>query len=155
MKIDQITSIFQCLMDTTRLRAVKLLINAAEYDVREVCVGDFVLSLVEPQYNISKQLKILELACVLTSRKQGRNVYFSLARGSLVDRLFVLIEELPDSEHVFVKDFKNLNAVLESEEESRGSKVRVKIRDQYAEVKSPVVSPPRELQEMDLPSNLL
>lgn len=159
MKIDEITSTFQCLMDVTRLRMVRLLVGLADEDVAEVCVGDFVSSLGEPQYNVSKQLKILELAGVLVSRKEGRHVYFRLARGALVEGLFSLVAELPDSERVFSKDAKKLDKQLKSQagrkKVKKVKKLAKKSEVRKKERKSPVVSPPRELREMDLPSNLL
>ena len=149
MKLDQITATFQCFMDATRFRLVKLLVNSAEKDIKEICVSDFVSSLDEPQYNISKQLKILELANVLSSRKEGRNVYFRLASGKLAEGIFELVADLPGSEPVFTSDFKKLEKAMKA----RGV---VKKALPKKRKKSPVVQPPRELEsENDLPSNLL
>lgn len=159
MKIDQMTAVFQTLMDTTRLRIVKLLVTVAEQGVSEVCVGDLVISLSEPQYNISKQLKILELAGMLSSRKEGRNVYFSLVKddglkgdqvkNKLIEGLCELVSELPRGGADFRKDIKSFDKLLSKPTAAQRNPAAKK------ELKSPVVTPPRDLGEMDLPSNLL
>ncbi len=155
MKIDRITATFQCFMDVTRLRMVRLLVSLDANDAEEVCVSHFVLSLGEPQYNISKQLKILELAGVLVSRKIGRNVYFRLEEGALVEGLFALVAELPDSERLFAKDAKKLANLLSSEVKQKGAKVLKTPAAKKKGRKSVVVAEARDRNEMELPSNLL
>lgn len=66
--------IFKALADPTRLRILYLLAYAG----KELCVCEFVDSLEEPQYNVSRHLRVLRQAGLLKERKEGRWVYYSL-----------------------------------------------------------------------------
>ncbi|MGJ8677159.1 MAG: ArsR/SmtB family transcription factor [Akkermansiaceae bacterium] len=154
MKIEQMTAVFQCLMDETRLRMVKLLISSRNLEHQEICVGDFVLCLGELQYNVSKQLKILEQAGVLVSRKQGRKVYFKLARGVLVEEIFGVIADVADSGRVFATDFKKYQKLTESTEPQQTKKNPEK-RLKRAPRKESQKEQATFLVDDELPSNLL
>jgi ArsR family transcriptional regulator len=67
--------VFKALSDETRLRIIHLLIVAKS----DLCVCELVDSLETPQYNISKHLKVLKQAGLITERKEGRWVYYSPA----------------------------------------------------------------------------
>lgn len=66
------TTILKTLGDPTRLRILRLLLEAGS----ELCVCEVVDSLEEPQYNVSKHLAALKAAGLLQSRKEGRWVYY-------------------------------------------------------------------------------
>jgi ArsR family transcriptional regulator len=70
--MEQYTQIFKTLSDPTRLRILRLLLDAGT----ELCVCELVDSLEEPQYNISKHVSALKAAGLLQSRKEGRWVYY-------------------------------------------------------------------------------
>jgi ArsR family transcriptional regulator len=76
---------FRALSDPTRVRMLRLL---ASNDT-ELCVCEFVDSLRERQYNVSRQLKVLLAAGLVQGRKDGRWVYYSLtsATASLAKHL--------------------------------------------------------------------
>ena len=65
---------FKALGDPTRLRILYLL----AYVGKELCVCEFVDALEEPQYNVSRHLRVLRQAGLLKERKEGRWVYYSL-----------------------------------------------------------------------------
>lgn len=67
--------IFKALGDETRLRIMHLLMVARS----GLCVCELVDSLEVPQYNVSKHLKVLKRVGLITERKEGRWVYYSLA----------------------------------------------------------------------------
>ena len=86
------TEVFKALGDPTRLRIIHLLTFAG----KELCVCEFVDSLEEPQYNISRHLKELRQAGLLTERKEGGWVYYSLNKdgGNFKDSLFKLVRSI-------------------------------------------------------------
>ena len=69
---------FKALGDETRLRIVKLL------SIREMCVCEIMVALGMTQPTTSHHLNILENAGLVTSRKEGRWVFYSLEDPDLV-----------------------------------------------------------------------
>lgn len=67
---------FKALSDSMRLRIVSVLIKAD----RELCVCEIMDSLNENQYNISRNLKILQNANLIEERKQGKWMLYSLVK---------------------------------------------------------------------------
>ncbi len=65
---------FQALSEPTRLRIMALLSQAG----RELCVCEFVDALEEPQYHISRSIKILHKAGLLSERREGKWVHYCL-----------------------------------------------------------------------------
>jgi ArsR family transcriptional regulator, arsenate/arsenite/antimonite-responsive transcriptional repressor len=92
---------FQALSDTTRLRVVRLLVSMNE----EICLCEFVDSLLEPAYKLSRHLKILRKSGLLESSKEGRWVYHRLASGpDYLRQLFEVVVTLPDFNGVYGED---------------------------------------------------
>lgn len=73
--MDTYAAVLKTLGDPTRLRTLRLLLDAGT----ELCVCEFVDSLEEPQYNVSKHLAALKAAGLIESRKEGRWVYYRTA----------------------------------------------------------------------------
>lgn len=94
--------IFKALGDATRIRILHLFVRAK----CELCVCELTDSLEVPQYNISRHLKVLKNAGVLTAEKDGRWVYFSLARldDPFMQHLLEAIRHI--SAGVLQKDFE-------------------------------------------------
>jgi DNA-binding transcriptional ArsR family regulator len=65
--------LFKTLADPTRVRIVGLLAHT------ELCVGDLCLVLDMSQPAISYQLRILRTMRIVTARKQGKHVFYTLA----------------------------------------------------------------------------
>jgi len=87
------TDFFKALSDETRLRIMNLLVVSEA----ELCVCEFTDVLETPTYNVSKHLKILKNAGLLSERKDGRWVYFGLApvKEKFLSLLFEVIKEIP------------------------------------------------------------
>jgi len=102
--VKKYTEIFKSLSDKTRLRILSLLIRAGT----PLCVCEFVDSLEEPQYNISKHLKILAHAGLIEEKKDGRWVYYDLAPDNHRFKLAVLeaVSLIPDP--IIAKDEREL-----------------------------------------------
>jgi ArsR family transcriptional regulator len=91
--MEQYTQVFKTLSDQTRLRILRLLIDAGN----ELCVCELVDSLEEPQYNISKHIAAMRAAGLLKSRKEGRWVYCSTrdADGDFLKLLSRAVQAIP------------------------------------------------------------
>ncbi|MFQ5963864.1 MAG: ArsR/SmtB family transcription factor [Candidatus Scalinduaceae bacterium] len=100
--------IFKALGDKTRLRITCLLIDSGT----EICGCEFVDSLEESQYNISRHIKVLKHAGLIKDRKEGRWVYYSVAdrKDSFKKTLYKLIGCIP--EDIIKNDQKRLTKRL-------------------------------------------
>jgi len=74
MNMNEAINIFKALSDNTRLRIIRVLIQAG----KELCVCEIMDSLGESQYNVSRHLKELKIAGLVKERKGGRWVFYSL-----------------------------------------------------------------------------
>jgi len=81
-----VAQFFQVLSDPTRVRIVKALAEG------EWCVTDLVDALKMDQPAVSHQLKYLRKLGVVSYRKKGRHVYYTLSDDQLRDVLFSGIE---------------------------------------------------------------
>jgi len=75
---EDLVQVFRALSDPARLRILRLL--AA--NKTQMCVCELVDCLQERQYNVSRQLKALVAAGVITGEKDGRWVYYGLDSGA-------------------------------------------------------------------------
>lgn len=103
--MNQYTEKFKALADETRLRMIYLFLKANS----ELCVCEVTDSLEIPQYNVSRHLKILKNAGLIQERKEGRWVYFSLAKGNdgFTETLWKTINQIPQS--LLAKDLAELH----------------------------------------------
>jgi len=101
-------NVFKALSDPTRLRAIKVLQEAG----MELCVCEITDSLNEPQYNVSRHMKILGDAGLVNERKDGRWVYYSLVRpkDDFMVHLFDAIKSVQDE--IIVEDNRRLKTRL-------------------------------------------
>ncbi|MBF0458012.1 MAG: metalloregulator ArsR/SmtB family transcription factor [Nitrospirae bacterium] len=76
--------LFSALSDETRLRIIKLL------GAGERCVCDITAALDMSQPNVSFHLSILKEAGLISDRKDGKWVHYSLAEGDLFSRFLVI-----------------------------------------------------------------
>ncbi len=142
-----ITDALKALTDTTRLRMMRLLVMRGV----EIGVGEFVDSLQSLPYNVSKQLKILEQAGLVRSRKEGRKVYYRLGsdEAGLADRLLTLIASLPDTGGDFAADLERY-----ARQPGSGVEERVK-RGEVTLDRGREWEPPHGEEAEALPSHLL
>jgi len=74
--MEEFVEAYKALSDKTRIRIIRLLLQAKS----DLCVCEFVDCLEESQYNISRHLKVLKHAGLVSERKEGRWVYYGLGR---------------------------------------------------------------------------
>lgn len=99
---------FKTLSDWTRLRIIRLLLNAKS----SLCVCEIVDSLGESQYKVSRHLKDLKNAGFIIKEKEGRWVHYSLLRpeSEFHDLILQTVAAVPE-EH-FVQERKRLKKRL-------------------------------------------
>lgn len=73
-EVKQVAKLLKVLGDPTRLRILRLLVATEE----EICVCEFVDSLQERQYNVSKHVRVLEQSGIIAGEKEGRFTYYRL-----------------------------------------------------------------------------
>ena len=73
-EVTQLAKLLKVLADPTRLRILRLLVTTEE----EICVCEFVDSLQERQYNVSKHIRVLEAFGFIRGKKDGRFTYYRL-----------------------------------------------------------------------------
>lgn len=94
--------IFKACSDETRLRILRLLANHAN----EMCSCEIVDSLLEPEYKISRHLKVLKSTGLITAVKDGKWVYHGLVKNQkFLTQLQDVVSILPDIEGKFKKDY--------------------------------------------------
>lgn len=114
--------LFQALADPARIRIVRLLSRTEE----EACLCELVDSLLEPQYKLSRHVKILRQAGLLSAERDGRWVYHRLVIDApYLLHLYDLVLALPDPERVFAQDLKRFRERLRLRE---GGRCRVGIQ---------------------------
>ncbi len=110
------SEIFQALSDAVRLRIVRVLTYP---DIVECCSCDLADGLSEPEYAVSRQLKVLRSAGILSAEKQGRWIYHRLRSDhAVLRRLTSLVRELPDTDE-FKQDHNKLLKLVRSRAGSR------------------------------------
>jgi len=105
----QAESIFQAVADETRLRIIRLMVVTGD----ESCLCELVDSLLEPAYKLSRHLKILRQAGLLSSQKEGRWVYHRLVtKPAYLQQLYATVRELPDLNKIYNEDLKRFRKRL-------------------------------------------
>ena len=98
------SEVFQALADETRIRIVRLLAETRE----EACLCELVDSILEPQYKLSRHVKVLRQAGLLSAEKEGRWVYHRLVEGiPYLDQVHEALNALPDVDGAFARDLEN------------------------------------------------
>jgi len=96
-------TVFQALADEIRIRILRLMVDSGE----EVCLCELVDCLQEPQTKLSRHLKVLRQAGLLSAEKEGRWVYHDLVKGVVYfKRLHALVRALPDEFGIYADDFQ-------------------------------------------------
>jgi DNA-binding transcriptional ArsR family regulator len=78
-KLDQCCLVLHALSNETRLKILKLLKR------RQMCVSDICKKFNMTQPSVSHHLDILKRAKLVVSEKRGREVYYSINTGTIVD----------------------------------------------------------------------
>ena len=77
-KAQQVAEFFSALADPSRLRLISALAN------RELCVCDLAAAIKVSESAVSHQLRILRSQRLVKYRREGRNVYYSLADNHII-----------------------------------------------------------------------
>ncbi|OHD08498.1 MAG: hypothetical protein A2086_14780 [Spirochaetes bacterium GWD1_27_9] len=98
----------KCLSDETRIRILKVIIQSKT----ELCVCEIVDSLQIPFYTISKHIKELKNAEILSETKEGKFVLYSFVdkKDDFLNKIIDLIKSIPDE--FFSNDIKLLEKRL-------------------------------------------
>lgn len=88
----------------------------------EGCLCDLTDSLQEPEYNVSRHLKVLRGVGLLSVRKEGRWVYHRINLEKEMKPYYALIAKLPDSEKVFAEDLRRFKNELNGRANQRCKK---------------------------------
>lgn len=108
--------VFQALADATRVRMLRVLATYRE----EACLCELVDSLREPQYKLSRHLKVLRQVGLLAAEKDGRFVYHRLVtRPAYLGRLCAAIRALPDPDGTFAADLRRFRSRMRLRESGR------------------------------------
>jgi ArsR family transcriptional regulator, arsenate/arsenite/antimonite-responsive transcriptional repressor len=113
--LDSLTLAASALSDPVRLRIVALLQHAG----KDLCVCEFVDALEVPQYQVSRNLKLLESAGLVRSRPEGKWVYYDLPSEPDEFRRLLLraAAALPDK--IIAKDARELRLRLKLREDGK------------------------------------
>lgn len=112
----ELQDICQALSDPHRIRIVRLMAAAKD----STCLCELVDSLQEPQYKLSRHIKILRQAGILTAEKDGRWVYHHLVlKPAYLKHLYSLVMEYPDRDGTFAKDAERFKKRLALREAGR------------------------------------
>jgi len=73
----------------------------------EICACEMVDSLLEPEYKISRHLKLLKSVGIIHSVRDGKWVYHSLVQSENFQKLlFESLLSFPDTDRTFKQDFE-------------------------------------------------
>ncbi len=107
-KTEELVDLFKAIAEEIRLRIIWILLKAKS----ELCVCEIMDALNESQYNVSRHLKILKFAGLVRERKEGKWVFYALAKPKnlIQKRLLEAIRAIP--EKLFAEDRKRLEKRL-------------------------------------------
>ena len=90
-KAQQMAEIFGVLADTNRLRLLSALAS------QELCVCDLAALTKMTESAVCHQLRLLKVMRLVSYRREGRNVYYSLADSHIINLYRSLLEHLDES----------------------------------------------------------
>ncbi len=94
--------LFQALSDPYRIRMLSLMLRAKS----EMCLCELSDSLDEPEYKLSRHLKVLKSSGILTSMRDGKWIYHSLVKNKHLKAIYEVVQAYPDSSDQFERDFR-------------------------------------------------
>ena len=92
LNTSELAELFKMFGDETRIRILMSLYNG------EVCVQDLVEALSMTQSAVSHQLKILKMSKLVNSRRDGKQMYYSLADDHVRTIISMGIEHLEEDD---------------------------------------------------------
>ncbi|QSJ15481.1 helix-turn-helix transcriptional regulator [Nostoc sp. UHCC 0702] len=92
-KAQQMAEILSLLADTNRLRLISALA------VQELCVCDLAALTKMSESAVCHQLRLLKAMRLVSYRREGRKVYYSLADSHITNLYYLLVEHLNESDN--------------------------------------------------------
>jgi len=102
--------IFKAVGEETRLRIMRILVKFK----KELCACEIIDIIGKPQYNISKNLKILVKAGLIEERRDGKMMVYQVKKGDrFVDTMSELVSQIKcSSNEIFKNDYKRMEKRL-------------------------------------------
>lgn len=108
--------VFQALSDPYRVRVIRLMRKVRG----ELCLCELSEALDEPEYKLSRHIKILKSHGLLTSVRDGKWIYHSLvADQKFLKSIFKALDEFPDKGHQTLLDLKRFKNRLKLRDKGR------------------------------------
>lgn len=93
--------LFQALSDPYRIRIVSLMLSSKS----ELCLCELSEALEEPEYKLSRHVKILKTSGLISSTRDGKWIYHTLVKDkNYLKLLFKAISDFPDSDSQLAGD---------------------------------------------------
>lgn len=111
-----IFELFQALSDPYRIRIIRLLLTSND----ELCLCELSDCLEEPEYKLSRHLKLLKQSGFVTSQRDGKWIYHGLVKEPVyLRKLYQAIKIFPDQASFFEKDLKRYQRRLKLRKDGR------------------------------------
>jgi len=109
--------VFQALSDPLRVRMMRIFVSSGE----EACLCELADSLLEPEYKLSRHLKTVRQAGLLSASKDGRWVYHRLVTGvPFLAQVYKAIGEIDDADGELAKDLSRFRKRMQLRENDSG-----------------------------------
>lgn len=107
--------LFQALSDPYRIRVVALMLRTES----EMCLCELSGSLGEPEYKLSRHLKVLKASGILNSKRDGKWIYHSLVKDKHLKFIHDAIRSYPETDKQIEADFRRFQRRLKLREGGR------------------------------------
>lgn len=108
--------IFQALADPYRIRILRLMLNSKS----ELCLCELSEALKEPEYKLSRHVKLLRSSGLIASVRDGKWIYHSLVENEkFLKLLHKAVAAFPDSDGEAAQDLLNFEKRLAKREVGR------------------------------------
>jgi ArsR family transcriptional regulator len=108
--------IFQALSDPYRIRIIRLMLNSKS----ELCLCELSEALEEPEYKLSRHVKLLRSSGIIASVRDGKWIYHSLVENEkFLKLLHKAVSAFPDADGEATKDLLKFEKRLAKRESGR------------------------------------
>jgi len=112
----ELHELFQALSDPYRIRIISLMQEVKG----ELCLCELSEALGEPEYKLSRHVKILKSNGFLTSVRDGKWIYHSLVKDQkFLKSIYKVLSEFPDAEKQLSQDLMQFQKRLKLRERGR------------------------------------
>ena len=108
--------LFQALSDPYRVRIIRLMLESRS----ELCLCELSEALSEPEYKLSRHIKVLKSSGLISSVRDGKWIYHSLVKDeAYLKLLHKTVSIFPDSDNQLSRDFGRFKKSLVIRESGR------------------------------------